>query len=63
MLNGHASLLTIWRACRDDGHGGDAGEAKWFHLHAGEPLEMDGQWFVLKQVSNDVLPEFERAHH
>merc|ERR1712166_683710 len=48
---------------RDDGHGGDAGEAKWFHLHAGEPLEVDGQYFVLKQVDNGVTPEFERAHH
>merc|ERR1712195_36400 len=47
---------------RDDGHGGDAGEAKWFHLHAGEAIEMDGQWFVLKQVSDNVLPEFERSH-
>merc|ERR1712153_188478 len=40
----------------------DAGEAKWFHLHAGEAIEMDGQWFVLKQVSDNVLPEFERSH-
>merc|ERR1712146_247493 len=38
---------------RDDGHGGDAGEAKWFHLHAGERLEVDGQYFVLKQVKPD----------
>merc|ERR1711924_55896 len=48
---------------RDDGHGGDAGEAKWFHLHAGEPMEIDGQFFVLKQVDMGVTPEFQRAHH
>eukprot|EP00656_Telonema_subtile_P023719 TRINITY_DN252_c0_g1_i1.p1 TRINITY_DN252_c0_g1~~TRINITY_DN252_c0_g1_i1.p1 ORF type:complete len:162 (-),score=49.52 TRINITY_DN252_c0_g1_i1:295-780(-) len=46
---------------RDDGHGGDAGEAKWFHLHAGEPIEIDGQYFVLKQVDPNVT--IERAHH
>merc|ERR1719238_1000567 len=44
---------------RDDGHGGDAGEAMWFHLHAGEPIEIQGQWFVLKQVATGVKPEFE----
>lgn len=47
---------------RDDGHGGDAGEAKWFHLHAGEPIQIDGQYFVLKQVETGVTKEFERAH-
>merc|ERR1711998_770662 len=47
---------------RDDGHGGDAGEAMWIHLHAGEPIEIAGQWFVLKQVDAGVKPEFERAH-
>merc|ERR1712194_1001582 len=46
---------------RDDGHGGDAGEAKWFHLHAGEPMEVDGQWFVLKQVDAGIT--IERAAH